>query len=213
MIRKILESHWFAPTFALVQTLRHVGMVVSAYFSASLDERHFNALEFIRGDLERPFFEPFGFCGVFFHYDFAQSAVLGLDLPIYAIATILHSAMTAHASCFDSLTSPRGHIVTATLALPVWFLAGLELRRLGLRRWRRPVSSMFMRYMLYLILPTGVLGGLFVALSAAALLVSDLGSSVRLLGLGLWLAWLGLLSAERLRVWPFASLLPKEYSR
>lgn len=199
--------------FALMQTLRHAGMLAYSYWSVSQYEKNFNAWEFIRRDLARPLLEPFGFCGAWTHYGFTQSAVLGLDLPIYAIATILHSAMTAQASCVDALTTPRGHIVTAALALPVWFLAGLGLRRLGLRQWRRPASSKALRALFYLLLPSGVLGGLLLALAATAPLVSDLGLSVRLLGLESWFVWLGLLSAERLRVWPFAHLLPPERSR
>jgi hypothetical protein len=213
VIRKIPESHWFAPVFALVQTLRHIGMLAYVYWSASQFEKNFNAWEFIRRDLARPLFEPFGFCDAWTHFGFAQSALFGLDLPIYAIATIVQSAMTAQACCVEALTTPRGRIVTATLALPVWFLAGLGLRRLGLRQWRRPASSKALRSLLYLILPSGVLGGLLLALAATTPLVSNLGTSVRLIGLGLWFVWLGMLSAERLRVWPFAKLLLPEPSR
>ncbi len=212
-IRRILASLWFAPIFALVQTLRHVGMLAYGYLSASRNERNFDAWEFIHRDLAQPLFEPFNFCDAWIHYSLEQSAVLGLDLPIYAIATILQSAITAQASCVDALTTPRGHLITAGLAMPIWFLAGLGLHRLALRKWRPPASSNVLRYLLYLVLPFGMLGGLLLVLAVTATLVSDLGLSVRLLGAGLWLLWLGTLSAERLRVWPFAKLLPPVLSR
>ena len=186
--------------------MRHVGMLAYGYLSASRNERNFDAWAFVHRDLARPLFEPFSFCDGWIHYGFGQSAVLGLDLPMYSIATILYSAMTAQASCVGALTTPRGHLITAGLAMPIWFLAGLGLHRLALRKWRPPASSNVLRYILYLVLLLGLLGGLLLVLAVTAPLVSDLGLSVRMLGVGLWLLWLGILAAERLRVWPFAKL-------
>lgn len=156
--------------------------------------------------MERPLLEPFGLCGAWAQYGFGQSAVLGLDLPVYLVATILHSALTAQPSCVDALTTPRGHVVTATLAFPIWFLAGLGLRRFGLEAWRSPARSASLRGALYLVLPVGALGCLLLVFGAATQLAEDAGFSVRLLGLGFWFAWAGALAAERLRVWPFDKL-------
>ena len=162
---KVLANHWLVFWFALGQTLRHIGMLAYDYWSVGQSEKNFNAWMFVRRDLARPFFEPYGFCDAWTNYGLAQTAVLGL------------------------------------------------LRRLGLRQWRSPASSRILRCLLYLLLPFGVLGGLFLLLSAVAILASGLKASVHALGVGLWLVWLGLLAAERLRVWPFARLMPTQPSR
>ncbi len=164
----MLASTWFAPMFALAQTLRHVSMLAHGYWIANQSAKNFDAWEFIRRDLSRPLFEPFDFCGAWTHHDFGQAAVISLDLPVYLIVTILHSALTGQASCVDALTTPRGHVVTATLAFPIWFLAGLGLRRFGLEAWRSPARSAVLRRALSFLLPFGALGCLLLVLGAVA---------------------------------------------
>jgi hypothetical protein len=49
--------------------------------------------------------------------------------------------------------------------------------------------------------PFGLLGLVF---GVGSLFVSDIGLSVRLVGLAFWMLYLPTLTAERLRIWPFA---------
>lgn len=206
VIRKILTSRWFVPAFALAQTLRHIGILVFGYWMAARSDPTFDTWEYVRRDLARPFWEPYGFCGAWTHYDAAHSAILGLDFPVYVIATTLHSVVTAQQSCVDALMIPRGHVMTAALSIPLWTLAGLGVRRLAQKSWRRPVRSTPLRTLLYLPLSVWALGSLFLFLGATASIASNPGLSLRLLGQGFWLVWAGLLCAERLRVWPFDKL-------
>ena len=134
-------SVWFPPIFAFVQTTRHVGMLAYTYWAARQYESRFDAGAYIREDLARPLFEPYGFCGAWTHYASGQSAVLGLDFPAYAAATMLHSAITWHLSCVDALTTPRGNFISTAFVFPLWFFLGLSIRRLANGRWHQPVQG------------------------------------------------------------------------
>ena len=76
-----VTSRWFPSGLALLQTLRHVALISFGYWAAEQNERRFDAVEFIRADLARPFFEPYAFCGAWTHYSGPQSAAISLDLP------------------------------------------------------------------------------------------------------------------------------------
>jgi hypothetical protein len=178
-------------------------MIACTYWAAAQNESRFNVSQFIRRDLARPMFEPYGFCGAWTHYASGQSAVLGLDLPAYAAATLLRSAMTWQASCIDAITTPRGHILSTAFVLPFWFLVGLSMRRLAQRRWHPRVEGRIKRALIALgliPLPFGVLALMF---SVLGLFVSDVGLSVRLAGIAFWMLYAAALAAERLRIWPF----------
>jgi hypothetical protein len=178
-------------------------MIAYTYWAVSQNESRFDVGKFIRRDLARPMFEPYGFCGAWTHFAPGQSAVLGLDLPAYAAATLLHSAMTWQASCIDAITTPRGHILSAAFVFPVWFLVGLSMRRVAQRRWHLRVEGRTKRALIALgliPLPLGVLALIF---SVVGLFVSDVGLSVRLAGIAFWMLYPAALAAERLRIWPF----------
>lgn len=201
-----VTSRWFPPILAFLQIARHLGLVGYDYWAAAHNQNRFDVGEFLRRDLERPLFEPYGFCDGWTHYTFGQSAVLGLDLPAYAGATLLYSAINWHAECVDALTTPRGQIIAAVFVLLLWFLVGLSIRRLAQRRWRRPLVGRFSRALVSLglvLIPFGLLGLFF---SVVGAFVSEGGLSVRMAGLALWMLYLAALTAERLRVWPFGSV-------
>ena len=205
-----VTSRWFPPIFALLQAVRHLGMIAYDYWRATQNYRHFDAAEFIHKDLARSFFEPYGFCGAWTQYTSSQSAVLGLDLPIYAVGSMLHSAMTGGFSCVDALTPPRGRILGTALALPVWFFVGLGVRRLARHQWRNKVEGRIKRALIGLGLIPLPFGVLFLLLSVASLFVSDLGLSVRAAGFAIWFLYTSALAAERLRIWPLNRLAVKE---
>jgi hypothetical protein len=215
-----VTSRWFPLILALLQTARHVGLIGYDYWAAAHNDKRFDLGEFLQRDLARPLFEPYGFCGAWAHYSSGQSAVLGLDLPSFIAATLLHSAINWRASCVDALTTPRGQIITAALVPVTWFFIGLSIRRLAQRRWRQRTTGRFFRTVAslgLLLVPLGLLGLLFAVVS---LFVSDIGSSLRLAGLAFWMLYLATLIAERLRVWPFArtdtpmqALLPERAQR
>jgi len=178
-------------------------MIACTYWVVAQNGSRFDVGEFIRKDLARPLFEPYGFCGAWTHYASGQSAVLGLDLPAYAVATVLHSVMTRQTSCVDALTTPRGHILSAAFVLPLWFFVGLSIRRLAQRRWHHRAEGRIRRASIALgliPLPFGLLGLLF---SLVGLFVSDIGQSIRLAGIAFWTLYVAALAAERLRIWPF----------
>jgi hypothetical protein len=200
-----VTSRWFPPILAFLQTARYLGLVGYDYWAAAQNLKRFNVGEFLRRDLARPLFEPYGFCGGWTHYASGQSAVLGLDLPAYAGATLLYSATNRQAGCVDALTTPRGQIVTAVFVLPLWYLVGLSIRRLAQRRWRRRITGRLSRTMVstgLISLPFGLLALLF---SIVGVFVSEVGLSVRLAGFAFWALYLATLTAEHLRVWPFGS--------
>lgn len=148
-------------------------------------------------------FEAYGFCSAWTHFVSVQSALLGIDLPAYAAATLLHSAVTGRASCLEAITTPRGHILSAAFVLPVWFLVGLGMRRVAQRRWHRRVEGRTKRALIALgliPLPLGVLALMF---SVLGLFVADVGLSFRLAGIAFWTLYPAALAAERLRIWPF----------
>ena len=155
-----VTSRWFPPLLALLQTVRHLCMIAYKHWAVAQNESRFDVDQFIRRDLARTLFEPYGFCGAWTHYASGQSAVLRLDLPAYAAATLLHSAMTWQASCIDANTTPRGNNLCAAFVLPLWFLVGLSIRRLAQRRWHRRVEGRIKRGLIALELiplPFGVL--------------------------------------------------------
>lgn len=116
-------TRWFPIILAVLQTARHLAFVGYDYWTVAQNEKHFDAGQFIRRDLTRPLFEPHGFCGAWTTYSAGQTVVLGLDLPAYIGATLLHSAMAAKPSCVDALTTPRCQIIVAVCVLPLWFLS------------------------------------------------------------------------------------------
>ena len=59
-----VTSKWFPPILALVQTMRHVGMIAFAYGDAVHYEKSVDLWAYIRKDLARPLFEPFEFCAI-----------------------------------------------------------------------------------------------------------------------------------------------------
>jgi hypothetical protein len=201
-----VTSRWFPPLLAFLQTVRHLGLVGYDYWAAAQNEKHFNVGEFLRRDLARPLFEPSGFCGGWTHYTGGQSAVLGLDLPAYVVATLLHSAINWQAACEDALMTPRGQIITAVFVLLLWFLVGLSIRRLVQRRWRRPIAGRLSRILVSLGLISLPFGLLWLLFSVVGLFVSEVGLSVRVAGFAFWMLYLATLIAERLRFWPFGSV-------
>ena len=70
-----VTSRWFPPIFALLQAVRHLGMIAYDYWRATQNYRHFDAAEFIHKDLARSFFEPYGFCGAWTRYGFHEDGV------------------------------------------------------------------------------------------------------------------------------------------
>jgi hypothetical protein len=181
-------------------------MIAWGYWLAAQNESRFDTLDFLRKDLARPLFEPYGFCDAWTTYSSVQSAVLGLDLPAYAVGSILHSAMTRGTSCVDALTTPRGHIISAAFVFPLWFFVGLVIRRLSQRRWRRKVEGKTRGALIAVGLFLLLIGISFLVLSGASLFVSGIGLSTRAAGLALWFLLASSLAAERLRVWPFDRL-------
>lgn len=128
---------------------------------------------------------------------------MGLDLPAYAAGTLLHSVMTWQTSCVDALTTPRGHIVSATFVLPLWFCVGLSIRRFAQRRWHRRVEGRIRRLFVAVGLIPLPFGLLLVLASVLGLFASGIGESVRLAGIAFWTLYVAALAAERLRIWPF----------
>lgn len=188
--------------FALCNLLRHLAFIGTDYWRASMNER-LDVVRFILNDLERPLFEPYGFCGAWVSYTVGQSAAFGLDLPAYLTATMLHSAVTGEITCVDAMTMPKGQILTALFVFPLWFLVGLSFRRLGQRRWRPEVVGRFRRSVARLglvPLPFGCLAILFSILGAFG---QEPSGAARLAGIAFWIFYLALLAAERLRLWPF----------
>ncbi len=197
-----VTSRWFPPIFALLQTVRHLGLIGYAYWVAAQREKQFDVGAFLQRDLALPLFEPSGFCSAFVHYTSDQFAAQGLDFPTYMGAILLQSAMNGWTDCVASLTTPRGQILTAAFVPPVWFVVGLSIRRLAQRRWRRKTTGMITPALVSLgliPLPFGLLG----LLLSFGLLYSDVWHSVRVVGLAFWTLYLATLAAERLRVRPF----------
>ena len=199
-----VTSRWFPLIFALFQAMRHLGMIAYGYWLAEQNQMHFDVAEFIREDLARPLFEPYGFCGAC--YSTGQTAVLGLDFPAYAAVTLLHSAMTGGASCVDALMTPRGHILSTAFVLPLWYFVGLGIRRFGQRRWRNRAEGRARWALIALWLLPLPVGVLLLLVSVVSLFVSDLGFSVRAAGSAFRFLYPSALAAERLRVWPFNRL-------
>lgn len=203
---RILRSRWFPAGFAIAQTLRHTLLLAWNYWSVSQSERGGRVWELIRQDLSQPLFEHYSWCRAWVHYGSCQTAVLGLDLPVYLAGTVLQSVLSGEWSCVDALTTPRGNVVTIALTLPVWWLAGRGLRRLARREWRREAAGIAPRLLLYPALLLAPVGALLALLGGIGAVASGLGPANRLTATGLWLLWAGVLSAERLRVWPFEGL-------
>ncbi len=202
-LRMAVASVWFPPIFALVQKMRHLGMIAYTYWNALHYERSFRVAAFVRQDLARPLFEPYEFCGAFTHYVGGQTALLGLDFPAYAAATILHSAITWHRSCVDALTTPRGHFLSTAFVFVLWFFVGLSIRRMALRRWHQPIQGRISRALTAFGLIPLPLGFLLLLFSVVSLFVLDIGSSIWLGGIASWMIYTSILAAERLCVWPF----------
>lgn len=197
-----VTSRWFPITLALLQTVRHVGFIGYDYLHY---EERFKVIDFVKRDLARPLFEPSGFCGAWVSYSSGQAADLGLDMPAYAAGVLLHSAINRSPACDATLTTPRGQIIAAAFVLPVWLLAGLSIRRLAQRRWRRRASRGWRLPWLFGLL-VAPLGFLMFAFGLVGTFVSGFGSALRAFGLAFWLLGFGGLTAERLRVWPFAGV-------
>jgi hypothetical protein len=186
----------------LLQTVRHVGFIGYDYWRY---EERIRVVDFVKRDLARPLFEPSGFCGAWISYSPGQTADFGLDMPAYAAGVILHSVVNRHLACDATFTTPRGQIVAAVFVLPVWFFAGLSIRRLAHRRWRRRAKRQW-RIPLWFCLFGAPLGFVMLASSFAGVFVSGFGSALRAAGLAFWLCALAGVAAERLRVWPFGGV-------
>lgn len=178
-------------------------MLAYDYWNASRSAKSFNVTEFVARDFARPLFAPHEFCDAWVSHTSGQEAAFGIDLPAYAVAVIVHSVVTGQPSCLDALTSPRGQLITAPFVLFTWYFVGLSLRRLAQRRWR-PRSVRWTSRLCWNIalmpLPFGVLCLLF---TPFALIFSRPATALHLAGAALWLLYLNLLAAERLRLWPF----------
>jgi hypothetical protein len=200
-----LTSRWFPLILATLQIIRHLGFIGYDYWIAAHNLKYVDLGKYVRGDLERPLFDSYEFCGAWRRYGLGQSVDLGLDFPAYAAGTLLASAINRKATCVDALMTPRGQIICAVFIPPLWFLVGLSVCRLARHRWRPQVKGRVYKALMSLglvALPFGILALLF---SIAGLFVSDLGLSARLVGFAFWLLYLPFLAAERLRFWPFAT--------
>jgi hypothetical protein len=199
----LLTSRWFPIVLAVVQIVRHIGLLGFGYWSTTQHEKRFDAGQFIRRDLARPLFEPYGFCGAWTQYSALQSADFGFDLPAYASAMLFYSAVTRQPTCIDAFATPRGQIIAAAFVAPVWFCFGLGVRRLAQRRWRRQATGRIARVFLFFCVIPGLLGFVAFLLSIVGLMMSDASVSARMAGTGFWSLCLGAWGAERLRIWPF----------
>ena len=72
-----------------------------------------------------------------------------------------------------------------------------------MKRWRPQTVSSPFRFALFLSLALAPFGLLLLVMGVLSTFISEMGTAVRLVGLGLWSVWIGGFSAERLRVWPF----------
>ncbi len=195
-----MTRHWFPHVLALLQAMLHLCLVSSTYWTATLRDENFDAMRFLRADLERPLFEPYGFCGAWSHLSAGQAAALGLDFPAYLAASLLHRAIVQQASCVEAVMTPRGHILVTALALPVWFWVGLSLQRLARRRWPSRVQERAIVPIGSIPLPLAVLG---LISSYSAFLLLEWGLALQLAGMAGWGLFMATLAAEKLRVWPF----------
>lgn len=198
-----VTSRWFPLGFALSVTTLHIALIGSDYLAATRNDKRFDARQFIRRDLNRPLFEEYGFCDAWTYYTAGQSAALGLDLPAYLAATLLHSSVNWQVTCVDALITPRGQIVTAAFVPPLWFAVGLSVRRLAQRRWRHRTTGWLPRALICLGLALFPIGVVTLIFGVLGLLFRDLSLSVRLAGFAFWLFYFSILCAERLRVWPY----------
>ncbi len=181
-----ITGKWFPLVLAVGQTVRHIGLITYGYWAAVQTEKRFDVEEFMRQDLARPLFEPYGFCGGHRPHGTVFTANVGLDLPVYWSALVLHSVVNWQPSCDDALMTPRGQLITAALVPPFWFLVGLSVRRLAQRRWRRRTTRPITRVLLsfgLIPLPFAVLGLL---LNVLGLFVSSVWSSIQVAGISLW---------------------------
>jgi hypothetical protein len=200
----VLTSRWFSGILAVLQTARYIAFVGYDYWAAERSLKHFDAGQYIRRDLARPLFEPSGFCGGWTHFGFGQTAVFGLDLPAYMLATLLHSLVNWQSACVETLATARGQILVAVFVPLVWFLAGLSIRRIAQHRWRPRATGSLSRIVFSIGLIPLLIGLLAILLSIAGIFVSEPSMVVRMVGTAFWMIWLGVLSAERLQTWPFA---------
>jgi hypothetical protein len=200
----VIKSQWFPAMLALAQTALYLGLIAYGYWTDQHELRHFDALAFIKEDLERPFFERYEFCGDWIRFSNTQSVLAGLELPVYFLGGLLYEVMTWGQTCPEMLIVPRGQVILATLVSPVWFLVGLSIRRLGQHRWRPRAQRPWTRAMLiFTLLPT-LFGIPAVLIGTLGLVISN--ESARLLFAGFWMLYAAALAAERLRIWPFAKL-------
>jgi hypothetical protein len=186
-------------------SLLHVGLIAYDYWDAERSQKSFDATEFIRRDLERPWFEQSEFfisCG-YYSYTAPASTDIGLNLPAYVAAQLLSSIISG-SECDDALMTPRGQIVTSAFVPPLWFLVGLSARRLVERRWRPALTSRWPRAFTSLVLLLVPIAMLLLLAGAVELF---LNSSVtgRAWGVAFWMLYACTLVAERLRTWPFRS--------
>ncbi len=193
-------ARWFPLVFALLQTLRHVGFIGYDYYRQN---ERVQVLDFLKRDLARPFFEPSGFCGAWTSYSPGQTADLGLDMPAYAAGTVLHSLVNWSLACDATLTTPRGQLLAAIFVMPVWFLAGLSIRRMSQRRWRRRAGRFWRLPLSFGLVVAAMLGFSMLVVSLGSVFVSGVGHALRAVGLAFWLLALAALCAERLRSRPF----------
>lgn len=125
---RLVAIPWFPYLFALLQTLRHLVVVIAGYWAHHL-------IPWARADLAQPLFAPYALCA-----DTARvfggelSLTYGVDLPAYQAASLLHFLMTGQVSCSAEILAVRCHVIAACLVAPIWFLVGVGMRRMANRR-------------------------------------------------------------------------------
>jgi hypothetical protein len=201
-----VTSRWFPQILALFVTTLHIGLIGYDFGAVGETESHYNARQYIRRDLERPFFEPSDFCGAYTRYSAVQSLALGLDAPAYVAAALLASAINRSGTCLETLMTPRGQVLAVVFVALLWFVVGLSIRRFAQRRWRNAADGRLSLAFFWAGLTPLPLAIFAMLLGLLDFFVSDVAVSVRLAGFAFWMLYISTLSAERLRLWPFTSI-------
>lgn len=182
-------------------------MTAHGYWAAAQNEGEEAVRRIILRELDRPFFEPYGFCGGWTNYGDAGNALVGFDAPAILAATVVYSIGSGEMTCVDAVMTVRGQILTVWLVPPLWLLVGFSLRRFAQRRWRPETTGSLPRLLLTVPLLPGLV--MFpIAILGLPLLFASPWLSLRLWGHAFWFLYPALLCAERLRVWPFRRAEP-----
>ena len=198
-----ITSHWFPPALALLQTLLFLGLIASDYVREH-GRKGFDAPDYIRKDLARPFFEPEDLCPDLVGFSAASEIGMALNPPAYLISGAVQSIVN-WGRCPPDLR-PRGQILTAAFVAPCWLLVGRNVRRFARRRWRRQAEGELVRSFLAFGLVLLFLLGLVQLLLSALAFFHTEWIGIRLLGLAVWPFYITMLVAEPLRFWPFTRI-------